>query len=192
VQQPYPTLREAKTQFRQAITALYAVQKQAATHRMEFLEHRAIFLSASGEGPAAAIVKRIKNAETESQIFKHLSWISGKIPSSPLSFLVKETDGIVQTIVGSDEIDRELFLRNFTHFSQADPTPFAQGALRRYFGEFGTNAFSSMVLQGAPLPNTLIDSEAKRIFFANLQQNTNAPAIPGRITGLELQDGYKV
>jgi hypothetical protein len=125
----YPTLREAQKQLRTAITAIYNVQKQAAKHRLEFLENRACFLSSTGEGPSAAIVKRIKNAETKSQIFSHLRWISGKIPPPPLSFLVKETGDSTQTIVGSEEIDRELYHRNISHFSQADSTPFAQGAL---------------------------------------------------------------
>jgi hypothetical protein len=62
----YPTLREAQKQLHTAITAIYNVQKQAAKHRLELLKNRACFLSSTGEGSSAAIVKRIKNAEAKS------------------------------------------------------------------------------------------------------------------------------
>jgi hypothetical protein len=97
---------------------------------LELLKNRACFLSSTGEGPSAAIVKRIKNAETKCQIFLHLRWILGKIPPPPLSFFVKETGDLMQTIVGSEEIDRELYHRNISHFSQVDSTPFAHGELK--------------------------------------------------------------
>jgi hypothetical protein len=98
----------------------------------------------------------------------------------------------MHTIVGSDEIDRELFYRNIQHFSQADSTPFAKGEFHQFFGSLGTNTFSSSVLQGASLPSTLTHSNAKRIFFTTLQKCTGAPEISGRLTGNELQEGYKI
>jgi hypothetical protein len=48
-----------------------------------------------------------------------------------------------------------------------------------------------VLLQGDPLPEILIDSNAKRIFFETLHTDTNAPEISGRITGTDLQEGYK-
>jgi hypothetical protein len=188
----YPLIREAKKQLQQAIVVMYAVQKQASLIRTEFLEQCAKFLSATGEGSSAAIVKRIQHAETKLQIFQHLRWLSAKIPPPPLSFLVKDIKSTTQSIVGADEIDQELFYRNIQHFSQADLTPFAKGELRGLFGNFGTNSFSSAVLNGETIPAILTDSDAKRIFFETLQQPTGAPEISGRITGQELQDGYKV
>jgi hypothetical protein len=47
------------------------------------------------------------------------------------------------------------------------------------------------VLKGNSLPTSLTDSIAKSIFFANLQKSIDAPEISGRITGPELQDGYR-
>jgi hypothetical protein len=187
----YPTLREAMKQLRLAVSASHTVQKQAAALRVEFLEKRASFLSSTGERKLAGIVKRIQNAETKSQIFQHLRCISGKIPPPPLSYLLKDTGGTSQTIVDSEEIDRELYQRNISHFSQADPTPFAQGELQQLFGKTGSNEFSTSVLKGDSLPASLTDSIAKSIFFTNLQKSTDAPEISGRITGPELQEGYR-
>lgn len=187
-----PTIREAKNQLRQALQAIYAVQKNAESHRFEFLENRASFLSANGEGPTASIVKRIKYTETKNQIFTHLRWISGKCPPPPLSYLIKENDGDVQVIVGSDEIEAELFQRNISHFSQSDATPFAKGEFQNLFGKYGTNDLSQSILQGEPLDAKFTSSESTRIFFETLQKQCAIDAIQGTVNGMDLQGGYKI
>jgi hypothetical protein len=163
-----PTLKEAKKQLRQAVKAISEVHKYAFHHRAEFLCARAEFLQFSGEGHAAAIVKRIAHMEAKQQIYRHLKWISRKYNPPALSFLLEENNGCLTTITGSEEIHSSLLTRNINHFSQADNTPFAKGCFRDMCGKYGTNTLSKKVLDGSPPPELPNHSDASHIFFNSL------------------------
>jgi hypothetical protein len=77
-------------------------------------------------------------------------------------------------------------------FSHLRWTPFAKVEFHQFFGSLGTNTFSSSVLQGASLPSTLTDSNAKRIFFSTLQKSAPAhPKSPGNLLATNFRRGIK-
>eukprot|EP00957_Ditylum_brightwellii_P182176 13879655-Ditylum_brightwellii.AAC.1 len=130
------TTAAISSQLTKARSSLKTAQSNAAQLCDDYLEEMVTQMTAESNIDIATIIKNIRHCEEIKQSFKLLRPISkGNQGGAVSTILVPEESGWV-SIEDDDEVMWRLLCCNQLHLHQARDTPFANGPLKEYIGNY--------------------------------------------------------
>eukprot|EP00957_Ditylum_brightwellii_P078117 5938669-Ditylum_brightwellii.AAC.1 len=105
-------------------------------------------MSEQSNTDTATIIKNIWHHEGIKQLFKLLRPISKGNQGGAVSTIFIPNESGWVPIEGNDEVMTRLLCRNQLHLHQAWDTPFANGPLKEYIGDYGLGRGAQDILDG--------------------------------------------
>ena len=171
---------------------LKEIRKQALEHRNDFLRLQIEAYRTAGSTDDEKALKNIQYREYKRRVFRKLRGVMGKLKSSGLDHILRETvNGTTERIGKKEDMFKAIIERNIQHFSQADGTPFTIDPLKSLIGPTATSDFCDEIIKGRIDLSEMDIQDASKAILSHLGCNKDNTEIDVLISDEDILQGYK-